>query len=419
MPEPPRRAVVGWVLYDLANTIFSINVVSNYFAVWVVRDMGGRDADFSLATAAATALMLLTAPLLGAISDRLPRRLPLLVAATVTCCVLTALLGTGGLLPSLLLFVGANYVFQSGLIFYDALLPAVSTEANRGRVSGLGIGIGYVGSLVGLGLGLAVTHFGGDKPLIFRLTALAFALFALPCFLWVRERPRPGTGRLDAAAVRRAVGDLRVTLARLRRYPDLARFLAGRVFYADAANTLIAFMGIYATRETGMAEEQVQILLLVGIAAAVAGGLAWGPVVDRIGPKRALNAVLGVWAVVLAVAAAIGYGLLPNVVFWPVAVLAGVALAGTWTADRPFMLQLTPPDRLGQFYGLYAMVGRFAAIMGPLLWTAIVDWLGWGRPAAVLSLLIMVGIAAVILAPVGDARRSWDAGEAGNVMRDA
>ena len=406
-----RRAVASWVVYDLANTIFSINVVSNYFAVWVVRDMGGRDADFSLATAAATALMLLTAPLLGAVSDRLPRRLPLLVAATVTCCALTALLGTGGLMPSLLLFVGANYVFQSGLIFYDALLPAVSTEANRGRISGLGIGIGYVGSLVGLGLGLAVTHFGGDKPLIFRLTALAFALFALPCFLWVREVPRLGAGRLDAAAVRGSFRDLRETAARLRGYPDLTRFLAGRVFYADAANTLIAYMGIYAVLELGFTDTQKDLLLVAGVIAAIAGGLGWGRVVDRIGPKRALGRVLMLWAITLGFTATAGLFDLPRGLFWLIAPLAGLALGCTWTTDRPFLLRLAPPRHLGQFYGLYAIAGRFAAVLGQLVWALVVNVLGWGRPAAILGLLVMVGIAAVVLRPVGDAPRPWGADE--------
>ncbi len=412
-PAVPKRAVAAWALYDLGNTLFSNNVISLYFPLWVVNDMGGRDGDYGLANSLSMALMFVCAPLLGALSDQAPRRMPFLIASTLVCCAFTALLGTGGLLLSLACFVIANFVYQAGLIFYDALLPSVSTEENRGRIGGLGVGVGYLGSFIGIGLGMTLLRADpAAKPLVFQLTALLFCLFAIPCFVWVRERRRPAARPLGGESVRRALAELRETVARLRDYPALARFLVGRVFYADAANTLIAFMGIYATRETGMTERQVQILLLVGIAAAVASGLAWGPVVDRIGPKRALNAVLGVWAVVLAAAAAIGYGLLPNVVFWLVAVLAGVALAGTWTADRPFMLRLAPPDRLGQFYGLYAMVGRFAAIMGPLLWTAIVDWLDWGRPAAVLSLLVMVGIAAVILAPVGDARRVWGAGEA-------
>ena len=403
----PRRAVAGWVLYDLANTIFSFTIISNYFPVWVVDDMGGRDSDVGIAESLAMAMMLVTAPLLGALSDQMPRRMPFLVASTAGCCGLTLFLGSGGLTTSLVLFVGANYLFQAGLIFYDALLPTVSTEDNRGRIGGLGVGIGYVGALLGVVVGRTVESLGGGKPLVFRLTAVMFLLFAVPCFVWVRERPRPGAGRLDPAA-RGAVADLRETLRRLRRYPSLARFLAGRVFYTDAANTLILFMAVYATQEIGFSDVQKDFLLLIGTLGAIAGGLAWGRVVDRIGPKRALLRVLGLWTVTLALTAAVGLVGLPKVVFWPVAVLAGLSLGGTWAADRPLMLRLAPPRHLGQFYGLYAMAGRFAAILGPLAWALVVDGLDWGRPAAVLSLLVMVGIAALVLRPVNDAPRAWE-----------
>ncbi|MDP9356597.1 MAG: MFS transporter, partial [Chloroflexota bacterium] len=258
-------------------------------------------------------------------------------------------------------------------------------------------------------LGLAVLAVDPNgRPLIFKLTALLFLLFALPCFLWVRERPRSGTGALNRAAVRRAFGELRHTVVRARNYPDLRRFLVGRIFFADAANTMIATMGIYATKEIGFSDTQVQVVLLAGILGAVAGGLLWGRLADQIGPKATLNRVLLVWAVVMTATASIAYLDLPKALFWVVAPLAGVALGGTWAADRPFMLRLTPPRHLGQFYGLYAMAGRFAAIIGPLLWTAVVDWLGWGRPAAVLSLLVMIVVALVILRPVDDAVRAWD-----------
>lgn len=401
-----RRSVVSWILYDLANTIFSIAIVSNYFPIWVVDDMGGRDADVGLANGAATALVLISAPFLGALSDRPPGRIPFLAASTAACCLLTALLGQGGLVPSLLLFGGASYAFQTGLIFYDALLPAVSSERDRGRIGGLGVGIGYVGSLIGIGVGLAVLSLGGDEPTIFRLTALLFALFALPCFIWVRERPRPAP-----AGGERPGGDLLGSFRRLGLYPDLRRFLLGRVLYASAANTLILYMGIYATAELGFGDREKDLLLLVGILAAIAGGLGWGRTVDRSGPKRALSTVLGLWAVTLLAAGAIPLLDLPKTWFWPVAALAGVALGGTWTADRPFLLRLSPPAHLGRFFGLYAMAGRAAAILGPVGWALVVDGLGWGRPTAVLGLLAMVAGAVLVLAPIDDEPGRWPSAE--------
>jgi UMF1 family MFS transporter len=187
----------------------------------------------------------------------------------------------------------------------------------------------------------------------------------------------------------------------------LARFLAGRVFYADAANTMIAVMGIYATREVGFSDSEVQYVLLAGILAAIPGGLLLGPLVDRHGPRWVLDRVLGLWTVTLIATAAIAYLDLPRALFYGVGMLAGVGLAGLWSADRPLMLRLSPPRYLGAFYGLYAMVGRFAAIMGPLLWTLIVDVLDLGRPAAVLGLLALIGIAYAILRRLSDEVPVW------------
>jgi UMF1 family MFS transporter len=402
------RAVAGWASYDLGNTIFSFNIISIYLPLWVVSDMGGKDSDYGLANSISMGLMFLTAPLLGAISDQAGRRLPYLLTTTLLCVALTAFIGQGGLFVSLALFVFANYFYQGGLVFYDALLAVVSTPETRGRVGGIGIGIGYLGSFVGVGIGLSVLHWNPDaKPLVFQLTAALFLLFAIPCFLFVHEPRRPDAKPLGLATLQGAVHELSYTLRRVNNYPGLGRFLVGRVFYADAANTLIAFMGIYVTKEVGFGETATQVLLLSGIAAGVVGGLGWGPVVDKLGPKRTLDIVLAVWLCVFALIAAIGGLNLPGWLFWIAGPLAGVALGGLWTADRPLMLQLSPPRYLGQFYGLYAMVGRFAAILGPLLWSVVVDGLNLGRPMAVLTLAIWIVISLAIMRGVPNAPRAW------------
>jgi MFS transporter, UMF1 family len=401
-------SVAGWALYDLGNTLFSFNVISIYLPLWIVNDMGGRDADYGLANSFSMGLMFLTAPLLGALSDQARGRMPYLVVTTMLCVAFTALLGQGGLPLSLAFFVVANYCYQAGLIFYDALLPAVSTPENRGRIGGIGVGVGYLGSFVGVGTGLLILSSDpAAKPLVFQVTAALFLVFALPCFFLVPELPNPNARPFGPDAVRAAAGQIEQTTRRVRQYRGLGRFLVGRVFYSDAANTLIAFMGIYVTNEVGFGERDTQLLLLAGIAAAIVGGLGWGWIVDRWGPKRTLDAVLGVWVVTFALTAAVGGLNLPGWLFWIVGPMAGVALGGTWAADRPYMLRLSPPRYLGQFYGLYAMVGRFAAIVGPLLWVGIVDGVGLGRPVAVLSLLVMVIISYIILRPISDEPRIW------------
>jgi UMF1 family MFS transporter len=214
------------------------------------------------------------------------------------------------------------------------------------------------------------------------------------------------------------------TLRQGQRYPGLLRFLVGRVFYTDAVNTVISFMSLYTTNvalSTGLGEaegsRQAGFVMLSAISFAVAGGFAWGRVVDRIGPKRTLNAVLLLWIAIFGLAAAIGFLRLPMAFLYAVAALAGLALGGVWSADRPYMLRLTPPDRVGEFYGLYGMVGRFSAITGPVLWAAtthVAVQRGGaseltGQAWAILTLLAMVVASVLILRRVSDEQRDWDA----------
>ncbi len=417
-PTAPRlltKPIVSWAMYDLANTIFSMNIVSFFLSLWIIDVRGGTDTMWARANSISMLAMLFTAPLLGALSDRAGRRLPFLLTSTLSCVVLTAFLGLPGTLGTLLLFVFANYFFQAGLVFYDALLPVVSVPENRGRVSGFGVGLGYVGSFLGLGVGFLLRDAYGYEW-IFRATALLFLLFAIPLFVWVRE-PFDGNHRHRGVDVLGAFRQVKATFRQVRNYRGLGRFLVGRAFYTDAANTLIIFMGVYAVQNVGYSDRTTNVLVMVAVAAAVVGGLLWGPVVDRLGPRRTLNLVLFTWLVALFAAAAIPMLNLPRALFWLVASAVGIALGGTWAADRPYMLVLSPPARIGEFYGLYSMVGRFAAVVGPVIWAFVAEDLGLGRPASILVLAFMILIALWVLRGVDDEPREWspeDLGFAGS-----
>jgi MFS transporter, UMF1 family len=420
-----KRAVAGWILYDLANTIFSMGVVSVYFSLYV-RDVVGAervDSVYGLLTAVSMGIIFLVSPLLGAMTDRAPRRMPFLVGSTLVCCGCTALFARGPFAVSAVLFIVANAAYQAGVQFYDAMLPEVTTEENRGRIGGIGVGVGYLGSYIAVGVGILLHPM--NYVLYFGIVAALFVAFAVPCVVFVRERgnpnPRPVLGgRVLRESTRQTID----TLRQGQRYPGLLRFLVGRVFYTDAVNTVIAFMSLYTTNvaaATGLGADegrrQAGYIMLSAISFAVAGGFAWGWVVDRIGPKRTLDAVLLLWIGIFGLAAAIGFLRLPIVFLYVVAALAGIALGGTWSADRPYMLRLTPPDRIGEFYGLYGMVGRFSAITGPVLWAAttyLVVQRGHaseltGQAWAILTLLAMVVLSVVILRKVTDEKRNWDA----------
>lgn len=417
-----RKAVVGWVLYDLANTIFSMGVVSLYFSLWVRDQVGAGRADsvYGIITAVSMGLIFLVSPLLGAMTDRAPRRMPFLITSTITCVILTAMLARAGFWGTAILFVLANVAYQAGVQFYDAMLPEVSNEDNRGRIGGIGVGVGYLGSYLAVILGLTLGT--EDKPRLFLALAVAFLVFSIPCFLWVRERGNPRPRKIDWAMIRDSTSQTIRTLRAGKEYPGLVRFLVGRVFYTDSINTVISVMALYTVNvavSTGLTEKQgqdkSQLIMLFAITFAVAGGFFWGWLTDRLGPKRTLNYVLLAWMGVFAFAGAVGIVGLPLWCLFVVAASAGFALGGIWASDRPYMLRLTPPARVGEFYGLYGMVGRFSAITGPILWAAstyltiqvlhLAPRVGQGL--SVIVLMGMVVISWFILRPIDDAPRQW------------
>lgn len=412
-------------MYDMANTIFSMGVVSVYFGLWVSKEVGADRADqvYPLITALSMGIIFVMSPLLGAMTDRAHRRMPFLIASTVLCVGFTMLFARSGFWPTMIAFLFANAAYQAGLQFYDALLPEVSTEENRGRISGIGVGVGYLGSYIALGLGFVFAK--QDDAFLFTAIAIAFLLLALPCFFFVKERgnpnPRPVFG---LSVIKESTAETIRTLRSGKQYPGLIRFLVGRVFYTDAINTVIMIMALFTTNlamASGMTfdegEAKAKQIMIAAISFAVLGGFVWGRLVDRIGPKRTLDGVIWLWIATFLGAAAVGLFTLPLAALFVVASMAGIALGGTWSADRPLMLQLTPPDRIGEFYGLYGMVGRFSAITGPLIWAGVteVGQRGFGmsvvkaQGAGVLVLLTMILIAQWILRPVTDERRDWDA----------
>ena len=395
-----RYALWAWALYDLANTTFSLNVVSRYLPLLIVEDLGGRDLDVSLAYSGAMIFVALASPLLGALSDFSGRRIPFLAIATFMSVGATALMGLGK--PAalvLLLFAVATFFYQSALVFYDALLANVSDESTRGRASALGIGLGYGGAIISLySVAPIADHYG--KAVAFPATALLFFFFALPCLLLV---PDTGTGVLWrrglAAETFARVG---VTLRKLQTIPGLGRFLCAHFLYTDAVNTVILFMAVYVTKVGGFTSAEVTHLLALSTVFAIVGAFGQGPLIDRFGAKRALYVALALWVVGLALAA----GAPGKSALWLVGPITGAALGALWAADRVLMLRLSPPEALGEFYGVYGMVGRFAAITGPLVWGGIVyafeDAGALAYRAAIGALLIMLLAGAWVLRRVPD-----------------
>ncbi len=414
--RPTPLSIGSWALYDLANTIFALGVGSLYFAAWLTDHVGALptvlrgngDADLALAVTVDVAMVvvIVLGPWIGAMSDHRGPRSRYLIPATLLAVLPTFFLSTASPLVSLVLYVVALVGFNLGVVVYDAMLPDVSTPQNIGRVSGLGIAVGYFGSLLAWAIGKLLLDSHG-YPVVFRVIAVAFLAFALPSFFLVREKPRPAApGRLPP--ITESFSRLVAAWRRAGRYPGVTRFLIGRFFYTDAVNTLISgFLTIYAIEEMGFSDSQVQDLLIVAIAGSITGGLLGGRLVDTVGPRRLLHWTLHAWMVAFAVGIAAG-ATGSQALAWPLGGLGGLALGSTWAADRVYMQRISPPRYLGEFYGLYATVGRFATILGPLIWGVVVGVAGLPREVALAALTLLLVAGRLILQKVTDEPRSWE-----------
>ena len=301
--RPARIAVTSWVIYDLANTIFSMGIVSLFFPHFVEQAVGPTQVDrvFGTIQSCSYAIIFLLSPMLGAMTDRARRRMPFLMWSTVVCVTATALIGRGSFLSSALLFILANATYQAGIQFYDSLLIEVTTPENRGRVSGIGTGLGYVGSYIAVALGILLgeSHFTEAAHFwpLFVWIAASFLVLSIPCFLFVRERGNPNPRPVfTASAITSSAAETIATFRSGRQYPGLIRFLVGRVFYTDAINTVIGYMAIYTmhvSRAAGLTDQaaagQRDLIMLSAITCAIPAGLVWGRFTDSLGPKRTLE----------------------------------------------------------------------------------------------------------------------------------
>jgi len=369
LTQPPNwPAIISWSFYDFANTIFSMNIISLYFPLWVTVDKGGRDIVYSLSLALSSVMVAVSMPVIGSRCDRLGKRMPLLISLTLLSVISTGLIGAfNQLVPGLLFFALANYGFHAALVPYDALLPSVSRGYSVGKVAGIGVALGYVGAIAGILMVKPFVSETGGRASAFIPTAILFLLFSLPCFFLVRDEKKQTSGVAWRSLKEEAL-QIKETIARSREYPGLLAFLVANFLYCDAVNTVIAFMSVYAHEVGGFSDAMIRILLIVSTLFAVAGSFAFGWITERRGAKPTLRMVLYLWIAGLLV----GSATFSPVMFWTIGPLVGIALGGTWVAARALVLDLSPPEKVGEIYGLYNMGGKFGFILGPLAWGALV-----------------------------------------------
>jgi UMF1 family MFS transporter len=451
-PIAPIRERLSWALYDFANTVFSMNIATLYFSAWLVKDLGRSNTLYATVNGIASALVVVSIPLFGAISDATQRRKPWVVGFTLIACISTILIAVLGqiglpligegvtaisqsptLMPSgaalfavLTAFTIANYAYQGAQPFYNAMLPELVPVDHRGRLSGLGSAFGYAGSITGVLL--TFPFFSGSLPILgaipertlhflrsvvpftahggrvstFVPTAILFLLFSLPLFFFCRDHNAiRGKKRIPW---REAFGDVRHTLREAKRYPGSLRFILTSFLYQDAMGTIIANMALYAIFAMGFEGGSEASLFVILTIPAVIGAYGIGRLVDRFGPKRTLSWVIMGWIVLL-----IAMIVVPTrSAFWIVGACIGLIYGGVATAERPLLLSLVPDVEAGRFFSLMVLSSRAAAVVGPFVWAFAVDGLtpsmgtGFAYRAGVATVAIGMILALLLLRGVPD-----------------
>ena len=390
MSQPPNKlAIFSWCLYDFANTIFSMNVISLYFALWVTVDHGGQDILYSTALSLSMLAVAFSVPVFGTLSDTTGKRRAPLIGLTLLCVFATGLIGTTDhLWTGLVLFMVANYGYQSALVFYNGMLPAISRGSHVGLVSGYGVALGYLGSIAGLKLVQPFVESGG-RSAAFLPTAGLLLLFSLPCFLFVKDAE---TRTTPSFRIKEAFRRLKETFLRARQYHYLFRFILIHFLVLDAVNTIIAFMSVYANKVIGFSDGQIIKFLISSTVGAMIGSLIIGILVKYKGVIWSYWLVLGLWIVSLSLTAISQ----SETLFWLVGPIAGIGMGGVWVVSRAFIIELSPPEKVGEFFGLYGFAGKAAAILGPMLWGAVVWALNFtGTLKYRVAVTVLLGIVVV------------------------
>lgn len=410
MQAPPPTTIerLSWCLYDFANSAFPTLISTVAYAVYFSEVVAGGGADgplwWGLAITASMIIIGVLSPLVGAVADHSASKKKWLFFFASLCVVSTAglfLVGPGDLAAGTILFVLANIGFAGGNGIYNGFLPELSDEGSVGRLSGYGFALGYAGGLLALALCLPLLSggLGPDNQTSFRssfvVTALWFALFSVPIFLWMRERAvassvTPGTTLLAAGYAR-----LKETFKRVRKLTDLFEFLAAFLIYNDGIETVIYFSSIYAVSVLGFSMLETVWLFMAVQATALVGAVVFGHVTDRIGAKRTILITLALWSAVVTAA----FFTTSKAQFWGIALVAGIGLGSNQAASRGLVRFFIPAGKDAEFYGFFALCGKFSAVLGPAVY-GVVAKLSGDQRIAILSVLAFFVTGALLLTRV-------------------
>lgn len=392
-------------MYDWANSTFATTVMAGFFPLFFQRFWSAGVSDTAITlhlgvgNALASGFIFVAAPVMGAVADGGAKKRFLLGFMLLGCASTVAMygVGKGGWQPALALFVLGSIGFSGGNVFYDALLKDVCPESAYDRVSSLGYALGYLGGglLFALNVGMTLRpHWFGltDASAAVRWSFITVGIwwlvFSLPLTLWVRERRRAGS---DAGVVRRGLRQLLATLGHIRRLRPVMIFLIAYWLYVDGVGTIIR-MAVNYGLSLGFNPNSLILALLITQFVGFPAAIAFGRLGERLGTRRAIFLAIGVYIGVTVW----GYFLSNTAQFYAMAGVIGLVQGGIQSLSRSFYARLIPADKSGEFFGFYNMLGKFAAVLGPLMvgWTAA---LTGSQRLSILSILLLFAAGGLLL----------------------
>ncbi len=398
-------------MYDFANsgytTVVLTAVFNAYFVSVIAANADWATFAWTAALSVSYAIVMVIGPLLGAWADAHAAKKRVLAFSTAICIAATIALawsGPGTVAWAVVFIVVSNVAYSMGENLIAAFLPELARPEALGKVSGWGWSLGYFGGILALAISLAWVMSADGRgsttslavPGTMVITAVIYGLAGLPTFLWLRERAEPAT----VPGARAAMARLLETARSARRYRDLLLVFACGVFYQAGVATVIALAAIYAEQVMGFkTQDTIMLVLVVNVTAAI-GAFGFGYAQDRIGKVWALRVTIVGWIAMTVVA----YFSRTPAMFWVAANLAGLCMGSSQSAGRALVAFLSPSGRSAEFFGLWGVATRLAAILGPLTY-GVVTWVtGGNHRLAILLTGAFFVVSLGILAFVNEAR---------------
>ena len=415
-----KREIFGWVMYDFANSAFATTILAvifnQYFASVVaggekgialfgIRLHGASFFTFSLSLSMALSAVL--SPFLGAVADSSGMKKRFLMIFCYAAVLFTGLLyfvRAGDYWMGAGFFIIANIGFAGGNVFYNAFLPEISTRENIGRVSGIGWAWGYIGGGLLLAINLVMLKYperigfsAGTFTVqdCFLSVALWWLIFSIPTFLLVKERGRE-TVSSQCLSFRAGYLRLRHTFEQIKTFRQLTKFLVAFLIYNDGIETVIVMASIFGAEVLGMQTQDLILFFLMIQGIAFVGSLGFGWLADAIGNKRTILITLGAWSLIVIWAFQLGLIWDRRTEYWVLGILVALVMGGSQAASRSLQALFTPEANSAEFFGFFAVSGKFASVFGPLIYGILVAITG-DVQSGILSVLIFFIVGMVIL----------------------